>query len=155
MPHLPTLLWSFTTIFQILSGENWNANMYDGWRAAGPIAVLYYVSLITLGMFIVMNLFMAILLSNFGSDKLHGDEAEEAEEQLHAVGVALGGEKDDGALPECARDEAEQDRFALMLLVRPQAHELLLQGLRDVERRVDFELQGLVEREVGEVRNGR
>ena len=72
--HYDTLLWSFTTIFQILSGENWNANMYDGWRAAGPIAVLYYVSLITLGMFIVMNLFMAILLSNFGSDKLHGDK---------------------------------------------------------------------------------
>ena len=60
--HYDTLLWSFTTIFQILSGENWNANMYDGWRAAGPIAVLYYVSLITLGMFIVMNLFIAFAL---------------------------------------------------------------------------------------------
>lgn len=60
------------TIFQILTGENWNAAMYDGMRGAGtswkPAAGFmscYYLLLIILGMFIVMNLFLAILLSKF------------------------------------------------------------------------------------------
>ena len=48
--------------------ENWNAVMYDGWRAAGWPAVLYFLALILMGMFIVMNLFVAILLSHFSDD---------------------------------------------------------------------------------------
>lgn len=39
--------------------------MYDGRRATRWVSVFYFVSLITLGMMIVMNLFLAILLSNF------------------------------------------------------------------------------------------
>ncbi|CAM9381269.1 unnamed protein product [Choristocarpus tenellus] len=56
---------AFTTIFQILSGENWNTVMYDGWRATSWISVFYFLSLIMVGMMIIMNLFLAILLSNF------------------------------------------------------------------------------------------
>jgi len=29
------LTWAFTTVFGVLSGENWNSAMYDGWRAIG------------------------------------------------------------------------------------------------------------------------
>ncbi|CAM9230438.1 unnamed protein product, partial [Laminaria digitata] len=50
---------------QILSGENWNTVMYDARRATGWVSVFYFVSLIIMGMMIVMNLFLAILLSNF------------------------------------------------------------------------------------------
>lgn len=50
---------------QILSGENWNTVMYDARRAKGWVSVFYFVSLIIMGMMIVMNLFLAILLSNF------------------------------------------------------------------------------------------
>ncbi|RLN91051.1 hypothetical protein BBJ28_00004364 [Nothophytophthora sp. Chile5] len=51
--------------YQILTGENWNAVMLDGWRASGWSAVLYFISLVVLGNFIVLNLFLAILLGNF------------------------------------------------------------------------------------------
>lgn len=54
-----------STRTQILSGENWNTVMYDARRATGRVSVLYFVSLIIMGMMIVMNLFLAILLSNF------------------------------------------------------------------------------------------
>ena len=57
--------WSMVTVFQILTGENWNVIMYDGWRARGTIAVVYILSLIIVGVFIVMNLFLAILLKKF------------------------------------------------------------------------------------------
>lgn len=54
-----------TTTTQILSGENWNKVMFDARRATSWVSVFYFVSLIIMGMMIVMNLFLAILLSNF------------------------------------------------------------------------------------------
>lgn len=56
---------SMVTVFQILSGENWNVVMYDCWRARGWTSVVFIISLIVVGVFIVMNLFLAILLKNF------------------------------------------------------------------------------------------
>lgn len=46
--HFDDLLWSFVTIFQVLTGENWNTIMYDGWRAGGWMATIYFVSLVIL-----------------------------------------------------------------------------------------------------------
>ncbi|CAM9558144.1 unnamed protein product [Chrysoparadoxa australica] len=56
-----------TSIFQILSGENWNTLMYDTRRAVGWVSSLFYLILITLGMFVIINLFLAIVLSNLTS----------------------------------------------------------------------------------------
>lgn len=66
--NFDTLLQAFVTIFQILTGENWNSIMYDGWQACGWPAVLYFVSLVVLGNFVVLNLFLAILISQFQTD---------------------------------------------------------------------------------------
>jgi hypothetical protein len=63
--HFDNFFWSMVTVFQLLTGENWNSIMYDCWRARGWIGVLFIVSLIVIGVFIVMNLFLAILLKNF------------------------------------------------------------------------------------------
>ena len=41
--------------------------MYDGMRATGKLAALYFVALIVVGQFMVLNLFVAVLLSNFGN----------------------------------------------------------------------------------------
>ncbi|KAL7543245.1 hypothetical protein ACHAXR_012558 [Thalassiosira sp. AJA248-18] len=61
-------LWSVTTVFQILSGEDWNVVMYDCWKATS-VAPAYFISLVVLGVFCALNLFLAILLSPFdGSD---------------------------------------------------------------------------------------
>jgi hypothetical protein len=71
--HFDDLLWSFTTIFQILSGENWNAVMYDMMRATSPVgSAVYMLSLIIFGQFIIMNIFLAILLGGFDGNE---DEA--------------------------------------------------------------------------------
>jgi hypothetical protein len=69
--HFDTMTWALTTIFQVLSGENWNTVMYDSWRAIGWGAVIYFLLLVIIGNFIVMNLFMAILLQRFeGNEEL-------------------------------------------------------------------------------------
>lgn len=69
------LFWSMTTVFQILSGENWNTIMYDARRATtSDWAVVYFISLVVLGSFIVMNLFLAILMKNFEGDEDNVEE---------------------------------------------------------------------------------
>jgi hypothetical protein len=63
--NFDNMYWSMITVFQILTGEDWNRIMYDGWRVQGSTAVLFVTSVITLGNFVVMNLFLAILLKHF------------------------------------------------------------------------------------------
>eukprot|EP00941_MAST-03F_sp_MAST-3F-sp1_P005593 g5593.t1 len=80
--HFDDLLWAFTTVFQVLSGENWNTVMYDGWRAVGWPAVIYFICLMVMGVMIVLELFVAILLGNFeGDDDEEGNKEEEEEEE--------------------------------------------------------------------------
>ena len=48
--------------FQILTGENWNDVMYNGMRASSGLSFVYFGLLIILGVYIILNLFLAILL---------------------------------------------------------------------------------------------
>uniref|UniRef100_A0A7S2FHT8 Ion transport domain-containing protein n=1 Tax=Octactis speculum TaxID=3111310 RepID=A0A7S2FHT8_9STRA len=84
--HFDTLWWGFVTIFQILSGENWNSVMYDGWRATNVSwCPIYFVLLLVLGNFIVVNLFLAIMLSNLSDLSEPSDnEDQDEEEKLEA-----------------------------------------------------------------------
>ena len=60
------IFWAFITIFQILTGENWNEVMYDGMRHTNSWTCVYFIVLVVLGNYIILNLFLAILLDNFG-----------------------------------------------------------------------------------------
>ena len=78
--HFDTLGWALITIFQLLSGENWNTVMYDGIRAGGVGAAFYFIVMVILGDFIILNLFLAILLTNFdGLDEAQKEETENNE----------------------------------------------------------------------------
>ena len=60
---------SIISIFQVLTGENWNEIMYEAVDKTGQDAVsLYFILLTIVGNYIVLNLFLAILLDNFGED---------------------------------------------------------------------------------------
>eukprot|EP01083_Nonionella_stella_P139257 424463_1 len=72
-----TFWWSLITVFQVIGGENWNEAMYDGIQGIGFKAAFYFVSLFVIGNYILLNLFLAILLSNFGTDE---DETPEIED---------------------------------------------------------------------------
>ena len=77
--NFDSFYWSMVTVFQILTGENWNTIMYDCWKAKGMTATFYIISLIIIGVFIVMNLFLAILLKNFEEN---GDLVDEQKLEL-------------------------------------------------------------------------
>ncbi|XP_048877532.1 voltage-dependent L-type calcium channel subunit alpha-1D-like isoform X2 [Brienomyrus brachyistius] len=57
------------TVFQILTGEDWNTVMYDGIMAfggpgSGMIVCLYFVVLFICGNYILLNVFLAIAVDN-------------------------------------------------------------------------------------------
>jgi hypothetical protein len=63
-----TFLYSFTTIFIVLIGEDWNHVMYKNIRNKQFSNVLFFMFLYVLGNLILLNLFLAILLKNFEMD---------------------------------------------------------------------------------------
>ena len=71
------IVWSAVTVFQVLTGEDWNWIMYDSIKATNASAAVFYIALIVIGDFMILNLFVAILLSNFGNP---GDEDEEEDD---------------------------------------------------------------------------
>eukprot|EP00656_Telonema_subtile_P000441 TRINITY_DN10202_c0_g1_i1.p1 TRINITY_DN10202_c0_g1~~TRINITY_DN10202_c0_g1_i1.p1 ORF type:complete len:1644 (+),score=363.32 TRINITY_DN10202_c0_g1_i1:42-4973(+) len=58
------------TVFQILTGENWNTVLYDAMEVSSSgfewAAAIFIVGMFASGNFLLLNLFLAILLQNFG-----------------------------------------------------------------------------------------
>jgi voltage-dependent calcium channel L type alpha-1D len=55
-------LWSFVSCFVVLSGENWNALMYEASINVGRGYCIFFVLLVVMGSFVLLNLFIAIIL---------------------------------------------------------------------------------------------
>ncbi|XP_066470019.1 voltage-dependent L-type calcium channel subunit alpha-1D isoform X2 [Tiliqua scincoides] len=76
------------TVFQILTGEDWNAVMYDGIMAyggpssSGMIVCVYFIILFICGNYILLNVFLAIAVDNLAdAESLNSAQKEEAEEK--------------------------------------------------------------------------
>merc|ERR1719483_672416 len=67
------------TVFQILTGEDWNVVMYDGIQAYGGVksfglvVSFYFIILFICGNYILLNVFLAIAVDNL-SDPDSADE---------------------------------------------------------------------------------
>eukprot|EP01050_Picozoa_sp_SAG11_P007632 SAG11_NODE_643_length_7983_cov_2.198884_2_plen_1259_part_00 len=53
------------TNFQIMSGEDWAPVMYSYMNCAGNWAALYFISMVLLTNFFLLNIFVAVILENF------------------------------------------------------------------------------------------
>ena len=63
------------TVFEILTGANWFIIMWNGMRAQGTWAALYFVLWTVIGNFVLLTLFLAILIANFSEeDEEDGDD---------------------------------------------------------------------------------
>ncbi|DAZ92554.1 TPA: hypothetical protein N0F65_012784 [Lagenidium giganteum] len=85
--NFDTFLVSFVTVFQIITLDNWNNILYDGVRGNGFGAVAYFFSLVIIGNFIMMNLFLALLLDNFDTPDPQPDSEIMAAKTLDAGSV--------------------------------------------------------------------
>ena len=77
--NFDTFIEALCTIFIVLIGEDWNNVMYVFVRATNWVTELFFVSLVILGNFVLLNLFLAILLKNFSEDVDLDDEASKKE----------------------------------------------------------------------------
>lgn len=66
--NFDSFLYSILTVFQVLTTEEWNLLLYHTMHASSKYAALYYVILITIGTFILVNLFVAIMVEGFATD---------------------------------------------------------------------------------------
>ncbi|EPY72942.1 calcium channel, voltage-dependent, L type, alpha 1F subunit [Camelus ferus] len=103
------------TVFQILTGEDWNVVMYDGIMAyggpffPGMLVCVYFIILFICGNYILLNVFLAIAVDNLasgdaGTDKDKGREKSTEEIPQENGTLVPGGEneEDEGAKSEGA-----------------------------------------------------
>ncbi|XP_035456664.1 muscle calcium channel subunit alpha-1 isoform X6 [Spodoptera frugiperda] len=89
------------TVFQILTGEDWNAVMYEGIKAYGGVgtlgilACIYFIILFICGNYILLNVFLAIAVDNLADAEsltnIEKDEAQAPEEKEGGSVVAAEG----------------------------------------------------------------
>ncbi|PNW76369.1 hypothetical protein CHLRE_11g467528v5 [Chlamydomonas reinhardtii] len=85
--NFDNIFQGFITVFQVLTFDNWADSLHAAMHATTPWAACFYVALILIGNFMVLNLFLAILLDNFGDiDEIV--EAAEEEERSKAAAKA-------------------------------------------------------------------
>merc|ERR1719353_2010798 len=82
--HFDGFLMAFVTVFQVLSGENWNTVMYDSMIGAGNLAAVYFILLVVVGQLVFLNLFLAILMDNFATAKDAVETQEAANSEMKA-----------------------------------------------------------------------
>ena len=63
--NFDSLACALLTVFIVVSGENWDSILNDAFKVNGYIGLIFIVSMYLIGNFIVLNIFLAILLSNF------------------------------------------------------------------------------------------
>ncbi|XP_037387927.1 calcium channel, voltage-dependent, L type, alpha 1D subunit, a isoform X3 [Pygocentrus nattereri] len=76
------------TVFQILTGEDWNAVMYDGIMAyggpssSGMIVCIYFIILFICGNYILLNVFLAIAVDNLAdAESLNTDSDDKKKDE--------------------------------------------------------------------------
>ena len=51
-------------VFRVLCGE-WIESMWDCWYVSGPMCIPYFLAVVLIAYLVILNLFVALLLSNF------------------------------------------------------------------------------------------
>ncbi|XP_055079120.1 voltage-dependent L-type calcium channel subunit alpha-1D [Periophthalmus magnuspinnatus] len=119
------------TVFQILTGEDWNTVMYDGIMAyggpasSGMVVCIYFIILFICGNYILLNVFLAIAVDNLAdAESLNTaqKEEEEAKKRRDSIRELMTDQKrsDQLELPNCEKTpeehllEDEKDPFAAL-----------------------------------------
>ncbi|XP_034147372.1 sodium channel protein type 4 subunit alpha isoform X3 [Esox lucius] len=84
--HMKDFFHSFLIVFRVLCGE-WIETMWDCMEVAGqPLCILVFMLVMVIGNLVVLNLFLALLLSSFSSDNL---SAPDEDGEMNNIQVAV------------------------------------------------------------------
>jgi hypothetical protein len=74
MSNFNTPFSAFLSVFIVLANDGWSKIYYDHYRVADPVSTtLFFFSLLVVGQFILVNLFIAILIENFNQLSIRND----------------------------------------------------------------------------------
>ena len=98
MPMYDNIYQAMLSIFVILSGDNWDQNMKQTMVLAGPIlSALFTIITMVIGIYAVLNLFLAILLSNLNQlteDDVQSSEAQSESDDIDAFREGISSQLD-------------------------------------------------------------
>ncbi|KAM4018997.1 voltage-dependent L-type calcium channel subunit alpha-1F [Anomaloglossus baeobatrachus] len=110
------------TVFQILTGEDWNAVMYDGIMAyggpffPGMLVCVYFIILFICGNYILLNVFLAIAVDNLADgdninskDKKEDNKSEKKEEDGAATVPSEGEPEEEQQSEESVEEEEDEE----------------------------------------------
>ncbi|XP_077479936.1 sodium channel protein type 3 subunit alpha-like [Stigmatopora argus] len=81
--HMKDFFHSFLIVFRVLCGE-WIETMWDCMQVAGqPLCILVFMLVMVIGNLVLLNLFLALLLSSFSSDNLSAPDDDGEMNNLH------------------------------------------------------------------------
>uniref|UniRef100_A0A8C8TZV6 Voltage-dependent L-type calcium channel subunit alpha n=1 Tax=Peromyscus maniculatus bairdii TaxID=230844 RepID=A0A8C8TZV6_PERMB len=112
---------SLLTVFQILTGEDWNSVMYDGIMAyggpsfPGMLVCIYFIILFICGNYILLNVFLAIAVDNLAdAESLTSAQKEEEEEkERKKLARTASPEKKQEVMEKPAVEETKEERIEL------------------------------------------
>ncbi|KAM5335771.1 voltage-dependent L-type calcium channel subunit alpha-1C isoform 11-T11 [Glossophaga mutica] len=112
---------SLLTVFQILTGEDWNSVMYDGIMAyggpsfPGMLVCIYFIILFICGNYILLNVFLAIAVDNLAdAESLTSAQKEEEEEkERKKLARTASPEKKQEVMEKPAVEETKEEKIEL------------------------------------------
>uniref|UniRef100_A0A8D2AHV5 Voltage-dependent L-type calcium channel subunit alpha n=1 Tax=Sus scrofa TaxID=9823 RepID=A0A8D2AHV5_PIG len=112
---------SLLTVFQILTGEDWNSVMYDGIMAyggpsfPGMLVCIYFIILFICGNYILLNVFLAIAVDNLAdAESLTSAQKEEEEEkERKKLARTASPEKKQEVVEKPAVEETKEEKIEL------------------------------------------
>ncbi|XP_064233639.1 voltage-dependent L-type calcium channel subunit alpha-1C isoform X28 [Aotus nancymaae] len=112
---------SLLTVFQILTGEDWNSVMYDGIMAyggpsfPGMLVCIYFIILFICGNYILLNVFLAIAVDNLAdAESLTSAQKEEEEEkERKKLARTASPEKKQEVVEKPAVEESKEEKIEL------------------------------------------
>nr|XP_061802342.1 sodium channel protein type 2 subunit alpha-like isoform X3 [Nerophis lumbriciformis] len=85
--HMHDFFHSFLIVFRVLCGE-WIETMWDCMEVAGPtMCLIVFMMVMVIGNLVVLNLFLALLLSSFSADNL---AATDDDSEMNNLQIAVG-----------------------------------------------------------------
>ncbi|CEM38610.1 unnamed protein product [Vitrella brassicaformis CCMP3155] len=95
--HFNTTGFSFLTVFQVLTEEDWPEIMYEAIAARGSAAVLYFVFLLAFNNWLLLYIFLAILIEHYYARRTAGTIP--AKESIETENELTGGKKTETGIP--------------------------------------------------------
>ncbi|XP_024919317.1 sodium channel, voltage-gated, type I-like, alpha isoform X2 [Cynoglossus semilaevis] len=150
--HMSDFFHSFLIVFRVLCGE-WIETMWDCMEVSGmPMCIIVYMMVMVIGNLVVLNLFLALLLSSFSADNL---AATEDDSDMNNLQIAIGRIRRGFVFVKsllrsscnsiCLRDQKKgaADEKSLEDLHKPLANVVTNHNIKDFSRNGNGEVTGV------------